>query len=71
MGLDYSLRGLLLYHYGRTWEHVGRHGIGEEAESSISRSTGNRKCSEVMGNIMSMEDLKAHLHNDILLPARS
>jgi hypothetical protein len=39
--LAYSFRGLVHCNCGR--EYASRHGAGEGAESSTSRSTGNRK----------------------------
>jgi hypothetical protein len=40
-GAGLQFRSLVHYHYG--WQHVGRHGSGEVAESSLFKLAGSRK----------------------------
>lgn len=44
LGLAYNFRGLgHCYHDWNVWRHTGRHGAGEVAESSPSRSIGGER----------------------------
>ena len=67
----YSFRGLIHYHRG------GGHG-GELCsvqtdmvlELRLLHLEGNRKSTETPGSILSIGNLKAHLHSDTLLPTK-